>query len=89
MVHFLPKKIWVNFLFVKTPNRGGGVEGGLVNHQTFPHFFVKPSLIQIKIVRIINVLLKKHTTRTEGGLTIYALAGAGERSDTGYKKLGL
>ena len=70
--------------------RRWGVEECLVNHQTFLHFFfVKPSLIQIKIVRIINVLLKKHTTRTEGGLTIYALAGAGERSDTGYKKLGL
>ena len=27
------------------PGGGGGVEGGLANHQTFPHFFfVKPSL---------------------------------------------
>ena len=82
-------KIIGQFFMRKNTKPWGGVEGGLVNHQTFPHFFVKPSLIQIKIVRIINVLLKKHTTRTEGGLTIYALAGAGERSDTGYKKLGL
>ena len=43
MVHSQKRKLGVIFLFVKTPNRGG-VQGGLENHQTFPYFFVKPSL---------------------------------------------
>ena len=41
MVHSQKRKLGVIFLFVKTPNGGGGaVEGGLANHQTFYKIFL-------------------------------------------------
>ena len=47
MVHFPKKDIWVHFLFVKTPNAGGG-RGRFGKSPDFSAFFVvvKPSLIE-------------------------------------------